>query len=208
MRKFLRTNKRHLRFKEDRCNGIAERNFCDGHGLTEFITKLDLLMDEGRILKNGNTCYVSHLCWNNKDVVVKRFNYKGLLHSIRHTIKGSRAKKGWINGHRLCMLEIATPRPLAYFEKLRGPFLWKSYLVTEYVNGKQLDRYIDKNKINQKQVDEVMKQIKSLTDKMAKYKITHNDLKHSNILITDNGPVIIDLDALRIHKWFRIYVSK
>ncbi|MFC1739650.1 lipopolysaccharide kinase InaA family protein [Planctomycetota bacterium] len=208
LRKFLRTNKRHLRFNQNRCNGIVERDFCDGHGLIEFISKVDLLMDESLILKNGNTCYVSHLCWNNKDVVVKRFNYKGLLHSIRHTIKGSRAKKGWINGHRLRMLDIPTPKPLTFFEKRKGKILWKSYLVTEYVAGQNLHTFLRDNNVTEQQRSIIIGQVEELLETLGSHRITHGDLKHTNILITSNGPVLTDLDGMKVHKCPWVYKVK
>ena len=46
-----------------------------------------------------------------------------------------------------------------------------------------------------------MQKVKYLLDKMGKYRIIHGDLKHANILITDNGPVLTDLDAMKAHKW-------
>jgi RIO-like serine/threonine protein kinase len=38
-----------------------------------------------------------------------------------------------------------------------------------------------------------------------KYRITHGDLKHTNILITDNGPILTDLDGMNVHKWTWTY---
>jgi tRNA A-37 threonylcarbamoyl transferase component Bud32 len=46
-----------------------------------------------------------------------------------------------------------------------------------------------------------MRQVKNMLDKIGKYRITHGDLKHTNILITDNGPMITDLDGMKVHKW-------
>jgi len=46
-----------------------------------------------------------------------------------------------------------------------------------------------------------MQQIKNLLDKMGKYRITHGDLKHTNILVTENGPVLTDLDGMKVHRW-------
>jgi len=36
---------------------------------------------------------------------------------------------------------------------------------------------------------------------MGKYRITHGDLKDTNIFITENGPVLIDLDGMKVHSW-------
>jgi tRNA A-37 threonylcarbamoyl transferase component Bud32 len=158
-------------------------------------------MDEGHVLKNGNTCYVSRLTWNGKDVVVKRYNHKGVSHSLRHTIKKSRARRGWLHAHRLGMLEVSTPKPLVCIDQHKGLLVWKSYLVTEYVEGQRLYDFLRDDKVSQEQRSTTMQQVKNLLEKLGKYRITHGDLKHSNILITKTGPVLTDLDGMKVHRW-------
>ena len=201
LKKCLRTNKRHLRIKTIRYIAVFDRDFFQEAKPPDFIEQIDTLMDEGQILKNGNTCYVSHLIWNGKDVVVKRYNHKGFIHSLRHTIKRSRARRGWLHGHRLRILDIATPKPLAYIEQLKKKLVWKSYLVTEYVEGQKLYDFLRNSNIAAEHRSIAMRQVKNLLDKIGKYRITHGDLKHTNILITDNGPTITDLDGMKVHKW-------
>ena len=84
-----------------------------------------------KALKNGNTYFVSRINLAGREIVVKRYNHKEVIHSVRQTIKRSRARRGWLHEHRLRMLNIATPRPLAYIESRRGMVVWKSYLVTQ-----------------------------------------------------------------------------
>ena len=97
-------------------------------------------MQAGRILKDGNTCYVSRFLWNGQDVVVKRYNHKGFWHSLRHTLKGSRARRNWLHAHRLLWIKISTPAPLAYIEEYAGPLLWRSYFITRFVSAPTLRR--------------------------------------------------------------------
>lgn len=205
LKKCLRTSKRLLQIKAGRYIAVFYRAFCQKAEPLDFIEQIDAMMDEGQILKKGNTCYVSRLMWNGKDVVVKRYNHKGLIHSLRHTIKKSRARKGWLHTHHLEALNIAAPRPLAYIEHRRGLLIWKSYLVTEYVEGQKLYNFLrDDNITEQRRLNEIQRVMK-LLDKLWKYRITHGDLKHTNILITDNGPVLTDLDGMKVHKWTWIY---
>jgi len=208
LKKCLRTGKRHLQIKAGSYIAMFDRGFCQDAESLEFIEKIDTLMDKGRILKDGDTCYVSRLTWNSKDVVVKRYNHKGFIHSLRHTIKRSRARRGWLHGHRLGMLNIATPRPLAYIEQRRGLLVWQSYLVTEYVKGQKLYDFLrDDNVAEQRQLKSIQ-QVMKLLDKLWRYRITHGDLKHTNILITENGPVLTDLDATIVHRWVLLYRNK
>ncbi len=215
LKKCLRTSKRNLRVKTDRYLAVLERSFCLGAEPLDFIEQIDALMDGGEVLKDGNTCYVSRLTWNGNDVVVKRYNHKGVVHSVRHTIKRSRARQGWLHAHRLGMLHIATPRPLAYIEQLKGLIVWKSYLVTEHVEGQKLDCFLRDENVGREQRSDTTRRVMELLEKLGKYRITHGDLKHSNLLITEDGPVLIDLDAMVVHKigWIsvwkgRTYVSR
>ena len=201
LKKIMRTSKRHLRIKTNGYIAIFDKTFCQQTESLGFIEKIDKLMDEGQILKHGNTCHVSHLNYNGKEVVVKRYNHKGFTHSLRHTIKKSRARRGWLHGHRLGMLDIATPKPLAFIEQLKTKLVWKSYLVTEYVEGQKLYDFLKNSDATKEQHQIINNQIKELLDEMGKKHITHGDLKHTNILVTDKGPVLTDLDGMKVHKW-------
>ena len=200
LKKCLRTSRRHLRIRAGRNVAVFDTDFCRGADPLDFIKQIDSLMDKGQILKDGNTCYVSRLTWNGKDAVVKRYNHKGFIHSLRHTVKKSRAYRGWLHTHRLGMLNIATPKGLAYIEKRKGLLVWKSYLVTEYIRGCKLYDFLRDGNVTQEERSKVTQQIKKLFDKLGKHRITHGDLKHTNILIAENGPVLTDLDGMKVHK--------
>jgi serine/threonine protein kinase len=98
------------------------------------------------------------------------------------------------------MLGIPTPKPLAYIEQRKGPLVWKSYLVTEYVDGQKLYNFLEDGSITQQQRSAVTRQVMDLLNNLGQYRISHGDLKHSNILITANGPVLTDLDGMRVHR--------
>jgi len=201
LKKYLRTNQRYLQIKAGRYIAVFDRDFCRDAEPLEFIEKIDALMDKGQILKSGDTSYVSRLTWNDKDVVVKRYNHRGFIYSLRHTIKRSRARRGWLHGHRLEVLGIATPKPLAYIEQYKGKLIWQSYLVTEYVKGQNFYYFLRDDKISEKKRSNVSQQVAELLNSLSNHKITHGDLRHSNILITESGPVLTDLDAMKVHRW-------
>jgi len=201
LRKCVRTNKRHLRIRAHGLAAVFERAFYAGAEPLDFVEQIDELMAGGEILKNGNTTYISRFAWNGRDIVVKRYNHKGLVHSLRHTIKGSRARRCWLNGHRVMALNIPTPRPVAFIEERKGVFLWNSYLVTEFVDGPNLWTFLRNDNIAHQQKSAVIDQVINQFEMLRKYRISHGDTKHTNILITNKGPVLTDLDGMKVHKW-------
>ena len=134
LKECLRSNE-HQKIHEHGYCGVAAGNFLEKTDLRRFLQSIDELMQSGQILKNGDTCFVSRINLAGQDIVVKRYNHKGIIHSARHTIKKSRARRCWLHAHWLSMLNIATPRPLAYVEQRRKKLVWKSYLITKYVDG-------------------------------------------------------------------------
>jgi len=205
MRKYFRTNSKYRCVKTKVYRGMFDRAFYEESLMSQFIPNIDLLMDNGEILKNGDNTYVSRCSWSEKDIVVKRYNYRGFINSLRHMVKGSRARRCWGNAHRLLALNVATPKPIAYFEKRRSGILWKSYLVTEYVAGQNLHSFLRDNNVTEQQRSIIIGQVEELLDILGGYRITHGDLKHTNILITTNGPVLTDLDGMKVHRLSWMY---
>ena len=208
LKKSLRTSGNYLKITSNQCSAVFDKSFSRDVDPMDFVGRLDALMDGGHILKDGNTCYVSRLSFNGKDIVIKRYNNKGFLHSLRHTIKRSRARRGWLHGHRLRLLNIATPRPLAYIEQHKGLLVKKSYLITEYVEGQRLYEFLRDDNVDNERRSQVIQMIKTMLEILAKYRITHGDLKHTNILITETGPVLTDLDGMTVHCSQLLYRTK
>jgi tRNA A-37 threonylcarbamoyl transferase component Bud32 len=201
LRKFLRNNRRHQVIRGGGWRGIAERVFFEAAGIDALSSQLDDAMQAGQICKDGRTSFVARTDLGGVDVVVKRYNHKGWIHSLRHTIKRSRARRSWVNGHRLCLLGISTPRPLAYVERWKGPLVWCSYIVTEYVAGGRVSDLLRDKKIGAKERRERITEVEDLLRRLGDLRISHGDVKHSNILIGRDGPVLTDLDAITVHRW-------
>lgn len=200
LKKCLRTSRRCIEIRRPGQYAIADRAFHDTADFDHLLTDIDNLMTAGQTLKSGNTCFVSRFACAGRDIVVKRYNYKNPLHCLRHTIKGSRARKCWLNAHLLQMLDIPTAPPLAFIEKRKGPLLLRSYFITEYVPGRRLYDFLRDDSVTAEHRSAVTEQLKHLLNLLAKHKITHGDLKHTNIILTDTGPTLTDLDAMKIHR--------
>jgi hypothetical protein len=143
----LRTNETYLRIKTGKHVAVFNRVLCSGADAFDFIEQVDTIMNNGKILRNDKTCYVSRIVWNGKDMVIRRYNHKGLFHSLICTIRKPGACRAWLNAHRLEMLDIATPRPLAYIEQRNGILIWKSYFINEFIEGRKISHLIQEDTV-------------------------------------------------------------
>jgi serine/threonine protein kinase len=69
------------------------------------------------------------------------------------------------------------------------------------MEGTNLYNFLRNESIPEEKRSITSQQLKELLNKLAEHNITHGDLKHSNILITKNGPVLTDLDSMRTHRF-------
>jgi tRNA A-37 threonylcarbamoyl transferase component Bud32 len=200
LRKSLRDGKRYIAIKNRTCRAIFSRQLWTQKQAADLPGHIDLLMSQGKVLKRGNTCFVCQVQINDRPVVIKRYNHKGFWHSLRQTFQGSRARRCWMHGHRFDELRIPTPMPLAFIEKTRGGIVYCSYILNEYAEGVKFDKFLrDLSRIESEQA-QMFERVETILRHMEQYHITHGDLKPSNILITPNGPTLIDLDSVRVHK--------
>jgi tRNA A-37 threonylcarbamoyl transferase component Bud32 len=159
------------------------------------------LINGGEDIKTSSISDVYRTQWAGRDVVVKRYNHVGLGHSLRHSIKGSRARRSWTNGQRLLQLGIPTPRPLAYIDEYRGALLWRSYIVTEFVDGRRLSELLEDDRVPHGAKRRLISQVLRLIDRLSVHGINHGDMKHTNILCLPGKVVLTDLDSVETHGW-------
>jgi tRNA A-37 threonylcarbamoyl transferase component Bud32 len=147
-------------------------------------------------LKNGNTCTVWPTAVGGLDLVVKRYNVKNIWHGIKLRLLSGRAERSWVNGHRLLFYGVPTPAPVALMEQRRGLFP-TAYLLTEQVQAVSAREWFRDQNISMEDKNGMAEQIAKILHAMRQQSIVHGDLKATNILIAEEKPLIIDLDAMR-----------
>lgn len=151
-----------------------------------------------RFLKHGNTCTVAAEYLDGRDVVIKRYNIKGVLHALERAWRPSRAARSWSAAHRLLMYGIATPVPLAMLERRWGPLRSSAYFVAQEVQAPDALQYFADIKVPQHDKIAAAEQIAQLLAKLHRLGIVHGDLKANNIKIMPGSqPMLLDLDALK-----------
>jgi len=157
----------------------------------------DALIENGHLLKDGNTATVARVEINGQYYVLKRYNIKKPIHSIIRGFKWSRAAVSWRNGLLLEMLGIPTAKSYVLIEERVGALRRRSFLLSEYIDAPQAwdiyegDSYSEQDKI------EWAEKIYGLFMLLKQSQISHGDLKAQNILCPPNGALFIDLDGMK-----------
>lgn len=201
VRKTTRSCTRFRRIRTAGARGVFRRDFCDESAANDLASRLDEVMERGQILKRGNTCTVCRVEIAGRDAVIKRYNHKGWWHSLRHTLKGSRARKCWQHGYRLAWAGIPTPLPLAFIETMNGPLVRQSYLVYEYVPGTSLREFLLQAPEADRQ--QAVEKARAVIESLGRLGVSHNDLKLNNFLVNGEGLHLIDLDSMKHHRFRR-----
>ncbi len=168
------------------------------------IVALDALIQPHNLLKNGNTSTVALAEFDNKKIVVKRYNIKSFWHGISRAFRPSRAAVSWANAHRLTILNIATAKPIALYEQRTFGLLGfnlrsRAYFLAEYLDIPDVTEYFAQTQ-DKTQRAEAVKNIVTLFYKLYLLQISHGDMKATNIKMRDTQPALIDLDSMRQHR--------
>jgi len=179
---------------------VCDRTLATGEML-DFLADPDASLQSGdmKYLKQGNTCTLWAVRVDQRMLVVKRYNIKGVAHRISRAFRATRAAVSWKNAHRLTMYEILTARPVALVEERFGPVRGRAWYISEYVQGdnaralcgRPVAGLIDPQLAGASVVD--------LLQQLASCRIIHGDMKATNLILSDHGAAVIDLDAMHEH---------
>lgn len=169
----------------------------EADALTALLAEPDLYIDEGQLLKRGNTCTVARVESGGRPLVVKRYNIKNARHALSRLWRPSRGWHSWREGHRLSLFGIATPAPLALVEERWGSLRGRAWLVNEYCAGTDLLALLDANR---EPPPAIAAALTTLFATLHRERISHGDLKATNLLWDGRALQVIDLDAMRQHR--------
>lgn len=165
--------------------------------LGEILAHPDAAIHGGRLLKDGGTCTVASASAGGDTVVIKRYNLKHWRHALSRAWRPSRAWHAWKEAHRLGFYGIATPRPLALVEERLGLLRGRAFLLTDYCPGENLLALLSPDAAPPAEIGEALTRLFALLHRL---KISHGDLKATNLLWHGGEVVLIDLDATRQHR--------
>lgn len=167
---------------------VLVRRSCLTASLKAILENPDKAIDEGVILKDGNSQTVSQVVVDDMPLVIKRYNQNTIWTRIKRKLGFSRARNCWRYAHLLSMAGIKTPIPVAIIEVAKGA----AYYICMYAGGEKLSLYYKKGK----NIDLLMRPLRRLFYRMHAARLTHGDLKAANIMVSDGKLSLIDLDAM------------
>lgn len=156
---------------------------------------IDAVMEQGEILKRGNSSTVCRVRWQGHEWVVKRYNVKSLGHRLRRQFKPSRASRSWRNARWLELIGLHTPPAVGYVERRVAGFLDTAYFVCGYVSGPSV-RDLAGDATTMRAVQARMEQLFFLMETLH---FNHGDLKATNFLWIRQRLWVLDLDAMQLN---------
>lgn len=157
----------------------------------------DSLIEQGTILKNGNSSTVVRVESGSDEWVVKRYNIKNLWHFLKRCLRPTRAAISWGNAHRLKISGINTPQAVAMAEKRFGPLRLTGYYVGRYVEDPDVAEYFSADSIEDTPQIQAATALVRLFELFYNLGIHHGDCKATNFLLNEQHPWVIDLDSMR-----------
>jgi tRNA A-37 threonylcarbamoyl transferase component Bud32 len=164
--------------------------------LAAVVASPDEAIGAGRTLKDGGKSTVARILVDDRPLLVKRYNLKGLGYALGRALRPSRAWHSWRAAHRLLFFGIPTPAPLALIEERLGPLRRRAWLVSEYCPGANLLAHLVADREPPAAEAQAILQLFAA---MYRARITHGDLKAMNLLWHAGQVWLIDLDDLVQH---------
>lgn len=161
----------------------------------DVVHQIDALVEQGQVLKAGNSATVVVTKLAGQDVVIKRYNVKSFSHFLKRCWRPSRAANSWRYGSLLELLGISTPQVLGFIEQRFGVLRRKAFLITEFSqNADELSSTFVKREPERAE----LKQLRTLFQLLGQFRLSHGDMKASNLLLTSDKKIeLIDLDAMQ-----------
>jgi hypothetical protein len=160
---------------------------------------VDRLLFTSVPLQVKDRCIVARYEDEGRSLVVKRNVWGGLGRTLRMAWRNSSARRcAWLGQH---LLEhgLPTPRPRAWIEQRLGPLKYRSYLLTDFVEGTTLYRFVRSGQASGDLLENLAEQVANIWQGFVKLGATHGDMKPENFIVDPDLRVwILDLERARI----------
>jgi len=151
-------------------------------------------LSQGEVLKHDQTTTVAR----HNGLIVKRYNPRSQLHKVKRAFRRSRASRCWVMSYAFNRADLNVAQPIMMYERRVGPIRTDAYFVSKDLYGEELLSALPNMCDEQQQ--KVLSALRHAFVQMRKHKLTHGDMKASNLLWVDGELFFVDLDAAKQHK--------
>ncbi|MCF7973770.1 MAG: hypothetical protein K9N55_08140 [Phycisphaerae bacterium] len=194
-------------FNTKQFRSVFSQGFCEQQE-ADFVAWLGYVKDQGDVLKDDRKAILIRSQYDGKNLVVKHYKYVHVMYALTHAFLQSRAQYAWHASLKMAALHVPTPRALACVERLSLGIVRESYFVYEYEPGFLFREYAWSTPIDSLLSQTHLHDVYHVLRVLKKHNISHGDLKMPNIVVTDHGPVLIDLDQVRFHSSKRMFAKR
>jgi len=132
---------------------------------------------KGAISFNGRT----------HNLYIKQYFYRSAIDFLKHIVRPFRAMRSLKASQMLAAVNLLSPEVIAMGQKMSGPFVTKSFLITRSVeNAPDLTTHIAKAD-NLKTKRQFIRRLAETIGKMHAANISHGDLRTGNLLVKPAG---------------------
>lgn len=168
---------------------------------------LDDLINSGQLLKNDKTTTVVKLDIAGTTLVIKRYNARNFWHRLKRSLRQSRAMRCWLMSEKFTSAGLQVAPRLAMVERRFGPFRLDAYFIAKWVEAEELLAWLPSQSMTEK--NKVKKQMNFVFSAFKQHRLSHGDMKATNLLWQNGKIVFLDLDAATQHHsnalWLRGY---
>jgi tRNA A-37 threonylcarbamoyl transferase component Bud32 len=157
-----------------------------------------LLLNIDAAFKHDRTTTVSRVELVGEPMVLKRYNPRNQWHKIKRALRRSRARRCWQMSYAFSEAGLNVATPILMLEDRFGPFRLNAYFLNEFLDGQELMTLLPS--MNQAQQLKVAEAIDDAFEKLKAARLTHGDLKASNLMWCNDRLYFIDLDAAQQHR--------
>ena len=157
----------------------------------------ELLSDTACAFKHDRTTTVAQVSLAGESMVLKRYNPRNQWHKIKRALRRSRARRCWQMSYAFSEAGLNVAQPILMVEDRFGPLRLNAYFVNEFLQGQELLTLLPTMVSEQRQ--RVSMAIEDAFEKMKAARLTHGDLKASNLMWCGDKLYFIDLDAAQLH---------
>ncbi|PCJ48732.1 MAG: hypothetical protein COA74_08475 [Gammaproteobacteria bacterium] len=119
-----------------------------------------------------------------------------LKEMVLNTFSQKSAKRNWQYAHFLVNHQISTPEPLAFLQRKKLGLNYQSWYICRFEEGLTCEDYFLNATSFTPAMKNIISSIVELFRAMKECQVSHGNLNASNLIISQDGPCLIDLDSM------------